>query len=125
MTRAAIPQPTRFERAAGMSTAHLGDELPGRIWHPKAQLPGWPCADDCTHPDHRHGDKELLLGPSPAEDATLPCVAASLNSRPASVTGADPRRLPWPPAARIILTVSLGIWCVGWAGFILWTLLAP
>ena len=37
MRRGTIPQQNRFERAAGKTTA-------------------WACADDCTHPDHRHGD---------------------------------------------------------------------
>lgn len=36
--RAAIPQPNRFERAAGMSCCGA-DDKPGQVWRAKAPLP--------------------------------------------------------------------------------------
>lgn len=36
-----------------------------------------------------------------------------------------PRPLPWLYAAPMICLLLLGLWCAGWTGFILWTLLSP
>jgi hypothetical protein len=49
MTRAITPQPD-LERAARLATAYTGDELPGRIWRPKAPLPATHAAASDWHP---------------------------------------------------------------------------